>query len=81
MPNFEYIPPTLAEKCVQFLPSVPCMGAWKEMCIESTILEGPEPMLHASKMWIRVGHDPEVRKIMRSAGEARQIYLQMQSRL
>jgi hypothetical protein len=81
MSDFEYIPPTLAEKCVQYLPAVPSMEAWAEMCLEAVIREGAGPMLHASRMWIRVGHHPDVRKIMRQAAESRICWLQLVSRI
>ena len=81
MADSDYVPPTLAERCVQYLPAVPSMEAWAELCLETTIVEGAGPMWHASRMWIPVGHHPDVRKIMRLAAESRITWLQLKIRI
>ena len=81
MDDSDYTPPSLAARCVQYLPAVPDMGAWSELCLETTSVEGAGPMLHAANMRIRVGHHPDVRRIMRQAAESRIAFLQVLSRL
>ncbi len=79
--QFNYTPPTKAELCVQYLPFVPDMQAWADLCVSATLAEGAEPMLHASRMRIRVGHHPDVRKIMRHSAESHITWLQLKSRI
>lgn len=79
--NPDFIPQTLAERCVQHLHAVPDMHAWAELCIEATAIEGAGPMLQAAKLRMPLGHHPDVRRLMRSAASARLEFLQLLSKM
>ena len=77
MTDYHYMPPTLAEACVQYVLTVPDMHAWSELCLDAVTREGAGPMLHAVRMWMPLGHHPDVRKIMVSAANARISWIQL----
>ena len=79
--KLESILPSLAERCVQNLHAVPDMHVWAELCMEATVLEGAGPMLQAARLRMPLGHDPDVRRVMRVAASARMEFLQLQSRM
>ncbi len=81
MGEFDHLPQTLAEKCVAYLPCVPSLRAWAEICMEATIQEGGGPMLEAAKMRMPLGHPPETRQIMVLAAKSRIEALRLLSRL
>lgn len=81
MGSFEYIPPTLAERLVQYLPTVDNPDMWAEMCMEATVLEGAGPMIQAARLRMPLGHMPEARELMRQAAQSRMIWLHLKSRI
>lgn len=67
----DHIPISIAARCVGRVLEFKDIESWAEVCLDAVTREGAGPMIEAARIYMPLGHHPEVRNVMRAAADAR----------
>ncbi|WP_296508393.1 hypothetical protein [Rhodoferax sp.] len=67
----DHIPLSLAHRCVRRVLEFRDIDEWAELCLDAVLREGAGPMIEAARLYMPLGHHPEVRTVMRRAADSR----------